>query len=103
LLASKETINSLPDGLNHKESAEYLRKSLITVTELDALNLKRWQGLTTNLGVGVIAGLLQYVSLRKLIADQEESLLNESLDAKLRMYSGITTLAATTSETIGKV
>lgn len=102
ILAHKDIIAAMPAGLTEQQKVEWVTKTITTVEKVDELNLGRWrQIINTKLGFGVIAGILQAVSLSKVVTDQEKALLNESNDATLRMYAGISTLAATTSEVIG--
>lgn len=102
ILADKETIAAMPAGLSPQQRAQWLARSIRTVEQVEALNLARWRTvISSKVRFGVVAGILQAVSLTKVIADQEKALANESNDATLRMVAGITTLAATTSETVG--
>lgn len=102
ILADKEMIAAMPSGLTPKQRAEWLAKSITTVEKVEELNLGRWRSvINSKLGFGVVAGILQAVSLTKVIADEEKALANESTDALLRMGAGFSTLAATTSEVIG--
>lgn len=102
LLADKDVLAGVPPGLSDQEEARWLASSIRTAQQVEDLNLARWRSvINSSMGVGVIAGILQVICLTKVVADEEKALLNESTDAKLRMYAGITTLAATTSEVIG--
>lgn len=104
ILADKEVLKSMPDGLTPNQKAEWMAKSLRTVKQVDDLNLNRWR-FVINSGVrfGVVAGLIQTAILSKLIADDEKALANESTDAKMRMYAGITAVASTTADVLGNL
>lgn len=102
ILADKEMIAAMPNGLSPQQRAQWLARSIRTVEQVEALNLARWRSvISSKVRFGVVAGILQAASLTKVIADQEKALANEKNDASLRMYAGITTLAATTSEAFG--
>jgi len=102
ILADKEIITAMPSGLTKRQQAEWLARSIKTVEQVEALNLSRWRTvINSQVRYGVVAGILQAVSLTKVIADEDKAMMNEKNDASLRMYAGITTLAATTSEAFG--
>jgi acid stress-induced BolA-like protein IbaG/YrbA len=102
MLADQERIANMPSGLSPKQRAEWLAKSIKTVEAVETLNLGRWRTvINQNVRFGVVTGILQAVSLTKLIADEEKSLANENQDAARRLYAGVTVIAATTSEVIG--
>lgn len=104
MLASQERLSTMPSGLNPKQRAEWLAKSLHTVESMDQLNLGRWRVvITRDIRFGVIAGILQTASLTKLMADEEKSMANESKDAKRRLIAGVVSVAGTTSEILGNV
>jgi hypothetical protein len=104
IIADKEVLTAMPDGLTPNQKADWMAKSLRTVQQIDDLNLNRWR-FVINSGVrfGVVAGLLQAASLTKLIADEEKALANESIDAKMRMYAGMTAVASTTADVLGNL
>lgn len=102
ILADKEMIHAMPAGLSPSKRAEWLASSLKTVDKLEALNLSRWRAvINEKVRFGVVAGILQAISLTKLIADQEKALTNENEDATMRMYAGTSAILATTSDIIG--
>lgn len=104
LVADKEMIAIMPSGLSPQKRAEWLARSLKTIEALEDLNLHRWRTVINHeLRTGIIAGILQLVSLTKLIADEEKSLTNEKTDATARLYSGVATIVFTTSEALGNV
>jgi hypothetical protein len=103
MLVDKEMIANMPNGLSMEEKAIRLAKSLKKVEDIEALNLGRWRTvIDQQVRFGVVAGILQAISLTKLIADEEKSLANEKQDATLRSYAGMLAFAGTTSEVIGK-
>jgi len=104
VLADKEMIKNMPAGLSKEEQAEWLAKSVRTVEAVEELNLGRWRTvINSNVRFGVVAGLMQAVSLTKLMADEEKSLANENVDAKRRLYAGVTAVSATTAEVLGNM
>jgi hypothetical protein len=104
VLGDKAVISTMPAGLGENQRIAWLTSSIKTIAQVDEMNLERWRTVVSSkLGFGLIAGIFQYASLTKLVADQDKALINESEDARLRMYAGIVTLAATTSEIIGNL
>ena len=102
LLADKDVLTGVPPGLTQQQEAEWLAHSLRTEKQVEELDLARWRTvINSKVRVGVVAGILQAVCLTKVIADEEGAMMNEKTDASLRLYAGITTLAATTSEAFG--
>lgn len=103
ILADKQVLKNMPANYTPKQRAEWLARSLRTTEQVEALNLGRWRAvISTNVRFGVVAGILQTVSLTKLLADEDKALANESTDASLRAQAGIAALASTTSEVIGR-
>ncbi|WP_307188096.1 T6SS effector BTH_I2691 family protein [Massilia niastensis] len=102
LLADKDAIARIASNLSEEQHVAQLVQSTRTVEAIDALNLGRWRSvINQNLGCGIVAGILQTVSLTKLIADEKKSLANEKLDATSRRYAGVAALAGTLSEVVG--
>lgn len=102
LVANREIIRNMPDGLSHKERAEWLVRSITTMEHIDNLNLHRWRTIiNVDMGFGLVSGIIQAVCLSKVIEDQEKALANESLDATARMCTSIGAIAAAASEVIG--
>jgi hypothetical protein len=102
VLADAETIKNMPPNLSPQKRAEWLAGRIMTVSEVEGLNLGRWRSvINTKVRFGIVAGIFQAASLTKLFADEEKSMANENTDARMRMYAGITAVAATTGEVIG--
>lgn len=103
LVMVDKSITGMPDHFTtDKEKCEWVVKNIKTVEAVDDLNLGRWRTvIKQNVRFGVVAGILQAVSLTKLIADEDKALASSKTDAQLRMYTGIATVAGTTAETIG--
>lgn len=103
LVMVDKSITGMPDHFTtDKEKCEWVVKNIKTVEAVDNLNLGRWRTvINQNVRFGVVAGILQAVSLTKLIADEDKALASSKTDAQLRMYTGIATVAGTTAETIG--
>jgi len=102
MTVDKELAGRLPDGLTPQQEHEWLVKSIKTPEAVESLNLGRWRKvINTQVRAGVVTGILQAVCLTKLMSDEEKSLKDENVDASARLYSGMTAVAATTSEVIG--
>ncbi|MFC5476860.1 T6SS effector BTH_I2691 family protein [Massilia suwonensis] len=102
MIADKEFVSQLPDGLTPQQRHDYLAKSIKTTEAVEALNLGRWRKvISTDVRAGVVTGILQAVCLTKLISDEAKSLKDEKFDASARLYSGMVAVAATTSEVVG--
>lgn len=102
VLADKRIAKNLPIGLNQRELAQSLAKSLTTVSAVEKANVERWNKIIDKeFRFGVVAGVLQAWILTKLIEDEGKSLNNENQDAKIRMYTGALAVAGTVSEIIG--
>ncbi len=98
----EEITKNIPRNLWRRQQVDRIAKSIKTIEEVEALNLERWRTvINQKVRFGIVAGILQVVSLSKLIADEETSLANDKADAVARRYAGIATLAATTSDVIG--
>ena len=70
--------------------------------EIEKLNLERWRTvINQNVRLGLIAGILQFVSLSKLMSDEEKALSHDKADAANRRYAGIAAISATISDIIG--
>jgi hypothetical protein len=104
MVADRQVIASMPDGLSPQQKADYLARSIKTVKAVDELNLNRWRSvINSDVRLGIVTGILQAVSLSKLMADQEKSLSNEKSDVTRRYYAGLATVAGTTMEIIGNI
>jgi hypothetical protein len=104
MVADRQMIARMPDGLSPQQKADYLASSLKTIKAVDELNLNRWRSvIDRDVRLGIVTGILQAVSLSKLMTDQEKSLSNEKSDATRRYYAGLATVSATTMEIIGNV
>ena len=102
MAADKEMIARMPRGLTQQQTADCLARSIVTMEAVDELNLNRWRTvINSDVRLGVVAGILQAVTLGKLMADQENSLQDEKSDATKRFYVGLCTVFATTAEVIG--
>lgn len=102
VLADKEMIKAMPPGLTPNQRAAWLAKSIKTVEAIEEINLGRWRSvISANVRMGLITGILQAVSLWKLVEDEEKALAHDSADARYRMYAGIAALSATTAEAFG--
>lgn len=102
VIADEEMIARMPIGLSPQKRAEWLAGCLKRVEDLDGLNLERWRVVINGkVRSGVVAGILQAICLTKLYDDEKKSLLNNKSDAAGRVYAGLGTIAATTSEAIG--
>ena len=102
VIADEEMIARMPSGLSPQRRAEWLAGCLKRVEDLDDLNLERWRVVINGkVRSGVIAGILQAICLTKLYDDEKISLLNNKSDAAGRVYAGLGTIAATTSEALG--
>ncbi|QYF95412.1 hypothetical protein KY495_09800 [Massilia sp. PAMC28688] len=102
VLADREMIKAMPAGLTPNQRADWLARSIRTVEAVDQINLTRWRTvINTNFRLGVITGMLQAVSLWKLVEDEEKALAHDSDDARYRMYAGVTALGATMAEVFG--
>jgi len=102
VIADEEMIARMPSGLSPQKRAEWLVGCLKRVEDLDDLNLERWRVVINGkVRSGVIAGILQAICLTKLYDDEKSSLLNNKSDAAGRVYAGLGTIAATTSEALG--
>lgn len=103
VVADKEMIARMPGGLSPQKRAEWLAGCLKTVEDLDRLNLERWRAtIHSEVRSGAVAGILQAISLTKLYEDEAKSLSNNKSDAIGRIYAGLGTIAATTSEALGQ-
>lgn len=104
LIADKEMIARIPSGLSPQARADWLARSVKTVEAVEALNLNRWRTVINDkVRSGAIAGLLQLLSLTKLVEDEGKSLAHDKVDASRRLYAGVAGIAANMSETIGNV
>lgn len=102
LVADKEMIARMPSGLSPQKRAEWLARSLKTVEDVEALNLHRWRAvINEKVRLGVVTAILQALCLTKLYADKDNSLAHNKSEATGRVYAGLGTIAATTSEALG--
>lgn len=102
VIADEEMIARMPSGLSPQKRAEWLAGCLKRVEDLDGLNLERWRVvINEKVRSGIVAGILQAICLTKLYDDEKNSLSNNKSDATGRVYAGLGTIAATTSEALG--
>lgn len=102
MVADKQLIARMPAGLSPQARANWLAKSIKTIEAVEELNLQRWRSvINKDVRSGVVTGILQVLSLTKLISDDDKSLANEKNDSSSRRYGGVAAIAATTSEAIG--
>lgn len=102
VIADEEMIARMPSGLSPQKRAEWLAGCLKRVEDLDDLNLERWRAVINGkVRSGVVAGILQAICLTKLYDDEKNSLSNNKSDSAGRVYAGLGTIAATTSEALG--
>lgn len=100
----EETVNRMPSNLKPKQSEKYLLRSMMTVEEVEALNLCRWRKvISVDVRRGAVAGILQVASLMKLLSDEEKSLAHDKHDARWRRQAGVAAVSATASEAFGNV
>ena len=101
LVADKAMIERMPSGLSPQARADWLAQSLKTIEEVEALNLHRWRTvINADVRSGLVAGILQALSLTKLFADEEKSMTHDKKDAAGRLHAGIAAIVGTTSEAI---
>ncbi|QOL49905.1 T6SS effector BTH_I2691 family protein [Massilia litorea] len=102
MIADKEVIAQLPNGLTPQQRHDWLAKSIKTTEAIESLNLGRWRKvISIEVRAGVVTAILQAVCLTKLMSDEAKSLKDETFDASARLYSAMAAVAATTSEAIG--
>lgn len=102
VIADEEMIARMPSGLSPQKRAEWLAGCLKRVEDLDGLNLERWRVvINEKVRSGVVAAILEAICLTKLYDDEKNSLSNNKSDAAGRVYAGLGTIAATTSEALG--
>jgi len=98
----KEMATNVPRDMSRRQQIDQLAKSLKTMGEIEKLNLERWRTvINQNVRLGLIAGILQFVSLSKLMSDEEKALSHDKADAANRRYAGIAAISATISDIIG--
>ncbi|WP_308616878.1 T6SS effector BTH_I2691 family protein [Massilia arenae] len=99
--ADSASIENLPGGMSRVAQEAQLKSSLRSVEQLESLRLERWRSIINQkVRWGVVTAILQTVCLTKLYEDEETSLSNERLDARLRRMAAIGGLVGTTSEVI---
>ena len=102
VLADKGFLKQGPSGLKGQAYADWLASGIRTPQQVDALNLERWRTVINgNVRVGIIVGIIQFVSLGKLMEDAQSAMSNDAADAKYRAYAGMTALGATIADVIG--
>ncbi|MFC3461205.1 T6SS effector BTH_I2691 family protein [Massilia haematophila] len=96
------TLRSIPSGLSQQQIANHLVSSFRTVEALENINLNRWRSvINQEMGSGIVAAILQAITLTKLLVDKEKSLANEKGDASGRVEAGMCAIAGSTSEVLG--
>jgi len=96
------TLRNIPSGLSQQQMANHLVSSFRTVEALENINLNRWRSvINQEMGSGIVAAILQTITLTKLLADKEKSLANERGDASGRVEAGMCAIAGSTSEALG--
>ena len=102
LVADKAMIERMPSGLTPQGRANWLAQSLKTIEDVESLNLHRWRTvINSDVRSGLVTGIFQALSLTKLFADEEKSLMNDKEDSIRRLHAGVAALVGTTSEAIG--
>lgn len=83
------------------KAAERMAGHLHTVAEIEALRMTKWQtAISANLRYGVVAAIVQALSLTKLWEDEGKALKDESDDSKFRLMAGVGALSATVVDII---
>lgn len=97
-------IAGMPSGLTPEEQVSWAVKNMLSAKAIDELNAARFRNvISVDVRGGMVAAILQAISLSKLLEDDTKALDNSSVDARARLVAGMAALTATTGEIVGNM
>ncbi|NWO57138.1 hypothetical protein DEJ73_12835 [Chromohalobacter salexigens] len=105
ILADPRVVEDFPgvDAEGNVHARRFAEEAILTQDDRRAMTRLRWRRLLpTESGLGVVAGILQCIALGKLADDLSNSMAHEKNENRWRYHTGITALAGTLAETVGK-
>ncbi|MFQ3790056.1 T6SS effector BTH_I2691 family protein [Halomonas sp. A29] len=103
IMADPRVVGDFPGKDAQGNARRFAEAVILTPADRQEMTRLRWrQLLPTEAGLGVIAGILQIIALRKLADDLANSLAHEKNENRWRYHTGLVGLVGVLSETAGR-